>query len=181
MISETIETSFSSVPTQVFDTNIMIIKCKSCSNNFLSYSTSTRYCEKCDVLNTDPIEGEFISCIVIKTNTSTETDTDTPNTPTGDTTNSSMSGDEQYYKNCQVVITYKIVDGKGEEFYESETLPLIKTITDSDIRVVKGVKYIYPSNKNLQEYYKVQKINSCKDEYTIVSAIVVNFDKVVLI
>jgi hypothetical protein len=151
------------------DINIMVITCDSCNRNFLSHTNDITLCPQCEVLNIDSIEGnqpeDFKSCIILDTNSLDTNSLDTNN----------------YYKNCKIVVTYKIVDCNGEEFFESETLPLIKSITDSDIRIVKGIKYIYPTNKNLQEHYKIEKIKSCSDEYTIVSAIIVNCDKVDLI
>ena len=148
------------------DLNIMVITCKSCSRNFLSETNDIILCPQCEVLNTN------------NTNNTNSLDTNSLDTNSLDTNSLDTNN---YYNNCQIVITYKIIDGDGEEFFESESHPLIKSITQSDIRVVKGIKYIYPTNKNLQENYKVEKVKSCTDEYTIVSAIIVNCDKVDLI
>ena len=148
----------------MFDINIMMVECQSCKKNYLSESSNNTLCKKCKKCTHFNDDG-FISCFVI-------------DVTSNNNSNSLNIDSNNFYKNCQIVITYKIISGDGEEFFESESYPLIKSITKSDIRVVKGIKYIYPTNKNLQEHYKIEKVQSCADEYTIVSAIIVNFNEV---
>jgi hypothetical protein len=79
-----------------------------------------------------------------------------------------------FYDDCKIIITYKIIDSEGVDTYETEIFPLVKTITVDDTFTMRGIKYIYPTNIKLQENYKIDNIDLCKDKYSIVSAIIMN-------